>query len=198
MIYVGIDVAKDKHDCIIVDSDGVIRFPTFTIPNNKQGFRELLTNLKTCGSDFAQIKVGLEATGHYSDNLLEFLIANDLPTTVINPLHTNLYRKGLSLRKTKTDTVDAHSIVTMLRTECLKPYSKTSYHVRELKSLTRYRFDGVKLLWSFCLTTLPMLCNQTPLPTIRPDQDLCCSIDRRIVLFFFEYTPVPTTMNCIL
>jgi transposase len=62
----------------------------------------LLTNLKTCGSDFAQIKVGLEATGHYSDNLLEFLIANDLPTRVINPLHTNLYRKGLSLRKTKT------------------------------------------------------------------------------------------------
>ena len=121
MIYVGIDVAKDKHDCIISDSDGVIRFPTFTILNNKQGFGELLTNLKTCGSDLAKIKVGLEATGHYSDNLLEFLIANDLPTTVINPLHTNLYRKGLSLRKTKTDTVDAHSIVTMLRTESLKP-----------------------------------------------------------------------------
>jgi transposase len=37
MIYVGIDVAKDKHDCIIVDSDGVICFPTFTILNNKQG-----------------------------------------------------------------------------------------------------------------------------------------------------------------
>jgi transposase len=144
MIYVGIDVAKDKHDCIIVDSDGVIRFPTFTILNNKQGFSELLTNIKTCGSDLAKIKVGLEATGHYSDNLLEFLIANDLPTTVINPLHTNLYRKGLSLRKTKTDKVDAHSIVTMLRTEILKPYSKTSYHVRELKSLTRYRFSLVQ------------------------------------------------------
>jgi hypothetical protein len=46
MIYVGIDVAKDKHDCLIVDSDGVILFPTFTIPNNRQGFDELLTNLK--------------------------------------------------------------------------------------------------------------------------------------------------------
>jgi len=164
MIYVGIDVAKDKHDCIIVDSDGVIRFPTFTIPNNKQGFRELLTNLKTCGSDFAQIKVGLEATGHYSDNLLEFLIANDLPTTVINPLHTNLYRKGLSLRKTKTDKVDAHSIVTMLRTEDLKPYSQSSYHVRELKSLTRYRFslvqDCARLKSSFarlCVILFPEL-----------------------------------------
>ncbi|MDD3168831.1 MAG: hypothetical protein PHC91_05125 [Eubacteriales bacterium] len=38
MIYAGIDVAKDKHDCLIVDSDGVIRFQAFTIPNNKLGF----------------------------------------------------------------------------------------------------------------------------------------------------------------
>jgi transposase len=144
MIYAGIDVAKDKHDCLIVDSDGVILFQTFTIPNSKKGFDELFANLKTCGSDLSKIKVGLEATGHYSDNLLEFLIANDLPTTVINPLHTNLYRKGLSLRKTKTDKVDAHSIVTMLRTESLKPYSQSSYHVRELKSLTRYRFSLVQ------------------------------------------------------
>ena len=144
MIYAGIDVAKDKHECLIVDSDGVIHFQAFTISNNRLGFGELLANLKTCENDFAKIKVGLEATGHYSDNLLEFLIANDLPTTVINPLHTNLYRKGLSLRKTKTDKVDAHSIVTMLRTESLKPYSQSSYHVRELKSLTRYRFSLVQ------------------------------------------------------
>ncbi len=144
MIYAGIDVAKDKHDCLIVDSDGMILFQTFTIPNNKQGFGELLTNLKTCGSDSSKMKVGLEATGHYSDNLLEFLISSGLTTTVINPLHTNLYRKSLSLRKTKTDRVDAHSIVTMLRTESLKPYSQSSYHVRELKSLTRYRFSLVQ------------------------------------------------------
>ncbi len=164
MIYAGIDVAKDKHDCLIVDSDGVILFQAFTIPNNRQGFCVLLTNLKTCGSDLAKIKVGLEATGHYSDNLLEFLITNDLPTTVINPLHTNLYRKGLSLRKTKTDKVDAHSIVTMLRTESLKPYSQSSYHVRELKSLTRYRFslvqDCAKLKTSYarlCVILFPEL-----------------------------------------
>ena len=144
MIYAGIDVAKDKHDCFITDSDGVVLFDTFTIPNNRFGFEQLLTVLKSCSEDFSNIKVGLEATGHYSDNLLEFLISNSLPTTVINPLHTNLYRKSLSLRKTKTDRVDAHSIVTMLRTECLKSYSQTSYHIRELKSLTRYRFSLVQ------------------------------------------------------
>ena len=144
MIYAGIDVAKDKHDCIIVDSNGKILSQAFTVSNNRQGFDELFAKFKTHSKDLSKLKVGLEATGHYSDNLLEFLIANDLPTTVINPLHTNLYRKGLSLRKTKTDKVDAHSIVTMLRTESLKPYSQSSYHLRELKSLTRYRFSLVQ------------------------------------------------------
>ena len=95
--------------------------------------------------DKAEIKVGLEATGHYSFNLLGSLIDKGLATCVINPLHTNLYRKGLSLRKTKTDKVDAGSIAMMLMTDkTLKPYSDTSYHSEELKSLTRYRFDKVR------------------------------------------------------
>lgn len=144
MIYAGIDVAKDKHDCLISDSDGVILVEPFTFSNNHQGFNDLFSKLKSCSKDFSNIKVGLEATGHYSNNLLEFLISKGLTTFVINPLHTNLYRKSLSLRKTKTDRVDAHSIVTMLRTESLKSYSQTSYHVRELKSLTRYRFSLVQ------------------------------------------------------
>ena len=91
-----------------------------------------------------KIKVGLEATGHYSYNLLGFLLDNGLPTFVINPLHTNLYRKSLSLRKTKTDKVDAHTIASMIMSDVnLKSYSDTSYHNEELKSLTRYRFDKV-------------------------------------------------------
>lgn len=144
MIYAGIDVAKDKHDCFISDSDGLVLYEPFTIANNRDGFNELIGKLESCSEDLSNIKVGLEATGHYSDNLLEFLITNSLPTVVINPLHTNLYRKGLSLRKTKTDRVDAHSIVTMLKSENLKPYSQASYHARELKSLTRYRFSLVQ------------------------------------------------------
>ena len=89
--------------------------------------------------------VGLEATGHYSYNLLGYLIDKGLPTFVINPLHTNLYRKSLSLRKTKTDKVDARTIAMMLMSDVnLKSYSDTSYHNEELKSLTRYRFDKVQ------------------------------------------------------
>ena len=145
MIYVGIDVAKDKHDCFVTNSDGEVLFNSFTIPNNREGFEVLFQRIRSISDDFTKVKVGLEATGHYSYNLLGFLLDNGFPTFVINPLHTNLYRKSLSLRKTKTDKVDAHTIASMIMSDVnLKSYSDKSYHNEELKSLTRYRFDKVK------------------------------------------------------
>ena len=145
MIYAGIDVAKDKHDCFITNSDGEVLFKAFTIPNNRDGFDEFYQKIKSVTNDLTKVKVGLEATGHYSYNILGYLLDKGLTTFVINPLHTNLFRKSLSLRKTKTDKVDAHTIATMLMSDVnLKSYSDTSYHNEELKSLTRYRFDKVK------------------------------------------------------
>ena len=145
MIYVGIDVAKDKHDCIITNFDGEVLFKAFTIANNLDGFNDLYQKIVSVTEDITKVKVGLEATGHYSYNLLGYLIDKSLPTYVINPLHTNLYRKSLSLRQTKTDKVDARTIASMLMSDVnLKSYSDISYHNEELKSLTRYRFDKVK------------------------------------------------------
>ena len=145
MIYVGIDVAKDKHDCFVTNSDGAVLFKSFTIPNNREGFETLFQRISSVSEDLTKVKVGLEATGHYSYNLLGFLLDKGLPTYVINPLHTNLYRKSLSLRKTKTDKVDSRTIATMMMSDVnLKSYSDSSYHNEELKSLTRYRFDKVK------------------------------------------------------
>ena len=144
MICVGIDVAKDKHDCFILNSEGVVLADAFTIPNNLEGFQTLLDKLQDCTTPQDSIKVGLEATGHYSYNILGFLLDNGLVTYVLNPLRTNLYRKSLSLRKTKTDRVDARTIAAMLLSDAgLKPYTNTAYHNEELKSLTRYRFDKV-------------------------------------------------------
>lgn len=145
MIYVGIDVAKDKHDCFITNSDGEVLFKAFTIANNLTGFTELYQKIESVMEDVSKVKVGLEATGHYSYNLLGYLIDKGLLTYAINPLHTNLYRKSLSLRQTKTDKVDARTIASMLMSDVnLKSYSDTPYHNEELKSLTRYRFDKVK------------------------------------------------------
>ena len=145
MIYVGIDVAKDKHDCFITNFDGEVLFKAFTIANNLDGFNDLYQKIVSVTEDITKVKVGLEATGHYSYNLLGYLIDKSLPTYVINPLHTNLYRKSLSLRQTKTDKVDARTIASMLMSDVnLKSHSDISYHNEELKSLTRYSFDKVK------------------------------------------------------
>ena len=145
VVSVGIDVAKDKHDCFIQNSEGEVLADVFTISNNMDGFHTLLEKIQACIAPQDKIRVGLEATGHYSYNLLGFLLDNGLATYVLNPLRTNLYRKSLSLRKTKTDRVDARTIAAMLLSDAgLKPYTDTAYHNEELKSLTRYRFDKVK------------------------------------------------------
>lgn len=145
MILVGIDVAKDKHDCFIRTSEGEVLFKSFTIANTKDGFNELYEKILTVTKDFSKLKVGLEATGHYSYNILGYLLDKGLIPFVINPLHTNLYRKSHSLRKTKTDKVDSQTIASILMSDVdLKPYSNILYQNEELKSLTRYRFDKVK------------------------------------------------------
>ena len=144
MVCVGIDVAKDKHDCFILNSEGVVLADVFTIANNRDGFETLLRTIRSCAGPTDKIKVGLEATGHYSYNILGFLLENGLHTFLINPLHTNLYRKSLSLRQTKTDRIDARTIASMLMSDVdLKSYTDTAYHNEELKSLTRYRFGKV-------------------------------------------------------
>ena len=144
MIYVGIDVAKDKHDCFAMNSDGEILIEKLTITNNLDGFETLYISLMNFSNSLDNIKVGLEATGHYSNNVLNFLTEKGFNIYLINPLQTNLYVKGQSLRKTKTDKLDAHIIATMLISDNLKPYIPVSYHTSELKSLTRHRFRLVK------------------------------------------------------
>ena len=143
-ILVGIDVAKDKHDCFIMNSEGEVLAKSFTILNNKEGFDFLYKKIQSVSSS-DKIKVGLEATGHYSYNIIGFLLNKDLATFILNPLHTNLYRKSLSLRKTKTDKIDSKTIAMMLLSDVsLKSYSDISYHDEDLKSLTRYRFSKVE------------------------------------------------------
>ena len=145
MIYVGIDVAKDKHDCSILDSDGEELYPVFSITNNRVGFDKLFELIDGFEPGVSQVKIGLEATGHYSYNILGALSDRSFPTYVINPLHTNFYRKAQTLRLTKTDRVDAKTIAQMLISDnTLKSYSDISGKERDLKSLTRYRYDMIQ------------------------------------------------------
>jgi len=66
MIYVGINVAKDKHDCFIISSEGEVLCNVFTVPNNMDGFQSLYREIQTASASPDKAKVGLEATRHYS------------------------------------------------------------------------------------------------------------------------------------
>ena len=80
IVSVGIDVAKDKHDCFILNSECKVLADVFTVPNNMDGFNRLLQTIRDCTTPQDIIKVGLEATGHYSYNILGFLLDNGLAT----------------------------------------------------------------------------------------------------------------------
>ena len=45
IISVGIDVAKDKHDCCIISSEGEVLADVFTISNTMEGFRYMQKSL---------------------------------------------------------------------------------------------------------------------------------------------------------
>ena len=142
MLFVGIDVAKSKHDCCIIDSDGVIITDSLRISNTKEGFSILYSTILSAldSNDFSNVKIGLESTGHYSTNITNYLYSKGFNITVLNPLVTNAFRKAGTLRKTKTDKCDAKVIATMLFSDESKSYSPSSYQIQELKSLTRHRY----------------------------------------------------------
>lgn len=136
MVFVGIDIAKDKHDLFAVDSDGVVLCDNFTFANSAAGFASLLERISAWG----KIKVGIEATGHYSSNLLSFLKTHDFEVVVFNPLSVSRLRSAASLRKTKTDKNDSRYIARLLLTGEANPYQSQSYNISVLKSMTRARF----------------------------------------------------------
>lgn len=149
MIFVGIDVASRKHDCFLMqDGTGMIYSKPFSIDNNEEGYKKLhaaITNFVEQTND-SIVRIGLESTGHYSNNILNYFYKAGYQVALINPLLTNMDRKATSVRKTKTDKVDSQAICMFLQRNKydFQPYTHSLYHIEALKSLTRQRFQLVK------------------------------------------------------
>lgn len=141
--FVGIDIAKFKHDCFIMNHEGEVIRNSFTFKNDKTGFNELLSVLSSLDSH-QTIKIGLEATGHYATNLKIFLEENNFSYMEFNPILVKRFSQATTLRRTKTDKKDARLISLYLSTVDYKTYPSKSYHIQNLKSLTRSRECLVK------------------------------------------------------
>ena len=141
--FIGLDLAKYKHDCFIMNESGEVIKDSFSFDNNKSGFNTLLNVLKSLDPN-QEKRIGLESTGHYGSNLKIFLEDNNYTFMEFNPILISKFLKATTLRRTKTDKIDARVIAIYLSTVSYKPYPIKYYHLRNLKSLCKSRDSLVK------------------------------------------------------
>ena len=136
MFYCGIDVAKRKHAVVILDEKGKVQKPVFTIENTQAGMQFLLEQLKPFGQE---IRIGMEATGHYWLSLYDVLTREGYHVVVLNPLQISAFRKS-GVRKVKNDRTDAAWIADFIRISELPASSREIPTLMQLRELSRFRY----------------------------------------------------------
>ena len=139
MVYIGIDIAKFKHFASVVSSDGEVIVKPFPFENSRQGFMKLIEEIE----NFQDCLIGLESTGHYAENLIQFLYERDYPIAVINPIQTDSLRDS-NIRKTKTDKIDTMLIVQCLMLKKYSLVSSKNIDMIKLRRLSRFRLEMVQ------------------------------------------------------
>ncbi|MDF2859316.1 MAG: transposase [Neobacillus sp.] len=165
MYFVGVDVSKYKHDCFIATETGEIIYRDLTITNNHDGFVTFLQVLTSLGSP-DEIRIGFEATAHYTLNLKLFLEKAHHSFMEFNPVLLSKFNNSQTLRRTKTDAIDCASIARWLMTVEYKPYPLGFYHMYSLKSLTRLR-DSLVRQRSFYIVKMTNVLDHT-FPEFKP------------------------------
>lgn len=142
MLYVGIDISKDKSDICIKDVKGNDLIQRFKITNNKADLGHLYETIeriksKTAGN--SDVVFGMEATGIYSLPLYSALKRDGYKVKLYNPIQTNGFRK-MNIRKTKTDPIDSAIIADMLRfSEPPQVNAIKDLNLYQLRELVRIR-----------------------------------------------------------
>lgn len=152
MIYVGIDIASEKHDYFMLhhETGAVFSHSSITIPNSEVGYKKLHSDISAfCGATGdSNVRIGLESTGIYHTNIIRFLLQQNYAVMMINPILTNMARKSGKVHSQKNDNLDSQVICKYLidHSDELTPYTPTLYHRLNLKSLSRKRFFIVESL----------------------------------------------------
>lgn len=144
MVYIGIDIAKRFHVLSAVDGDGKAVIESFKFANTEAGFERLLERLEKAGADPDCSLAGMEATGHYWVALFDFMGSHGYDVAVINPIQTDAFRDVWTVRKVKTDAIDAAMIADLVRYKRYEPSALGDEATDELRSLARYRMSLVE------------------------------------------------------
>jgi len=128
----GIDVGKAEIMVALLVDNKCIGKESFK--NDHKGFKSLSKWLKQ--KKISALKVCMEATGNYSNNIAEFLYESGNDVHIVNPVCIKSFAKSRLIR-TKTDAVDALIIAQYANITELIPYKPKSTAFKELKSLHR-------------------------------------------------------------
>ncbi|MDF9825911.1 transposase [Breznakia sp. PF5-3] len=132
--YIGIDVGKFTHCACVMNFHGEVIVEAFFFKNNREGFNSFLDKVKNfINKDHI---CGLESTGHYGDNLIQFLLNHNFKVGLINPISTDAERKK-KIRKTKTDKLDTVIICNVLQSRAYTTITKRKLGLREMKKACR-------------------------------------------------------------
>lgn len=136
--FINIDIGKYNHCASVINSDGDVIVEPFFFKNNSDGFQLFLSNTKSFSNHYHI--AGLEATGHYGDNFILFLLDHNFKVGIINPISTDAQRK-LKIRKTKNDKKDTFLIFKVLQAKEYTSMTKSKFIMRQSKQLTRLHSD---------------------------------------------------------
>ena len=142
MIYVGIDVASNKHDVCIMNENGEIYGKKFQIKNTKDEYKKLLNKINDAKKLFNDsiVRIGIESTGVYSSTILNYFSnIENIEVIFINPVLTSMFQLSESVHYAKTDSIDAEGICNYLidKKNKLFTYTPISYQIQKIKSLYR-------------------------------------------------------------
>ena len=136
MIYVGVDIGKDRHAAAAVNEAGESAMPPFYFTQDAGGFAALFGALEKLGGPGAAA-VGMEATGHYWKVLRHALAGRGYRVDVINPLITS-HEASADVRGRKSDKLDAIAIANVMRKGGYSP-APAAGATDALRTLARYR-----------------------------------------------------------
>lgn len=143
---VGLDVAKGETEGQVFLDKGKPHGRHFSIVHTTDGFekfREVLEGVEALTG--VKPTVILESTGHYHVPVVRFLEEHSYVYIVVNPLISHQAKKS-SLRKVKTDAIDAYRLCELFYKEEFEPLRKRGMHLLNLRSLTRQR-DAITSLF---------------------------------------------------
>jgi len=143
---VGLDVAKGETEVQVFLDKGKPQGRHFSIVHTTDGFakfHEVLEGVEALAG--VKPTVILESTGHYHVSVVRFLDEHGYVYIVVNPLISHQAKKS-SLRKVKTDAIDAYRLCELFYKEEFEPLRKRGMHLLDLRSLTRQR-DAVTSLF---------------------------------------------------